>query len=59
MGGLRLFVHKGIYFKPTRVNLFDLSIKLGTFVINRKPLAHPIKRVKKKKRFGKIEYDWN
>ena len=51
----RFFIHKGMYLKPADTSLFDLTTKFGTFTITRKPLAHPIKKVKKKKRIGKIK----
>ena len=55
LGYRKFYVHKGMYFKPIRTNFFDLTTKFGTFTITRKPLAHPIKKVKKKKRIGKIQ----
>lgn len=57
LGYRTFYVHKGMLFKPARTNYFDLTTKFGTFTINRKPLAHPIKKVKKKKRLGKIKFN--
>ena len=48
-----------MYFKPADTTFFDLTTKFGTFTITRKPLAHPIKKIKKKKRLGKIKFNRN
>ena len=55
------YIHKGLYFRKKRIEYYHMGVPIGSFSLTRKPFTPPIRvkkgPKKKKKRYGKIQYE--